>query len=744
MRMNWTRKTCLMLCLALCLSGIAMAADGKVAMGRYVEVPLSISGEEWRAFTQANGTIYAVDGSGDNLLKSMDLNKDNWDVLETGHDELTSPTQGGVNGLVVDEYGTLYLSSGSMMLNEAGHPYVERIKDGRTERVQLDQSLDTGSDRLTICVLPSGELLGLSDIEAYRFSADGVTQQKYAVSGGTSMAVHGNEVAICSTKNSLITILSIESGQTLRTLPLPSAARYGVIGYDAKGALYYVSPDGLYQVNAGDTLMMQIADGRLMSAGKPNVEARTLLFDAENNPIVAYSQGGALSLIAYRYDENVATEPGMLLSVFSLYDSGTLRECANKFQLEYPDVMVDIIVALPEGTAITRDDAIRTLNTEMLAGQGPDVVVLDGLPVQSYIDKGVLMDLSSVVRPMIDAGQLLPAVAGAFAGDGVISAVPTRFLMPSIWGDVEGLNTLEDMAAWAQANPDSLPFYAVDVEPLIGTFYLSCAPGWFTEDGRLDEPAVEAFLTAMRAIRGQWTYEAMAQKTGWDIKARFQQDGRTFAWGLNPYDPGAGNMSVEESGGIGLAHGGVVKSGGGAHVIEAMQKQLPYLLRGLDSTTWPNGVMVAEKDGDFAPLPGQAEGCFVPMLMMGASKGSSNNEMALKFIEYALGEESQNTDLQEGFQVNVQALDAAQARDKALFGWFGGGTPEYRWSTTWLNPDQQKKLRDMIEELRTPVIPDLTLYQMIVSESTPFFEGRIDAKQAATNVCAKANAYLSE
>ncbi|MEG1516637.1 MAG: hypothetical protein RSD95_17250, partial [Clostridia bacterium] len=138
--------------------------------------------------------------------------------------------------------------------------------------------------------------------------------------------------------------------------------------------------------------------------------------------------------------------------------------------------------------------------------------------------------------------------------------------------------------------------------------------------------------------------------------------------------------------------------------------------------------------------PGQAEGCFIPKLLLGASKGSANSDMALKFIEYALGKDSQSTDLSEGFQVNAKALDAAQARGRTLSdAMMGGG-----WSPKWPNPDQQKQLRGMIEALKTPVIPDLTLYQMIVQESTPFFEGKTSAKQAAANVCAKANAYLSE
>ena len=171
-----------------------------------------------------------------------------------------------------------------------------------------------------------------------------------------------------------------------------------------------------------------------------------------------------------------------MLSVYTLYDSTVLRECVNQFQQAYPDVMVDITVALPEGTAVTRDDAIRTLNTELLSGNGPDVLVLDGLPVENYIGQGMLLDLSSAVQPMLDSGVLLPNIASSFAEEGSIPAVPTRFLLPTLWGEVSAMETLADMAAWAQANPDALPLYATDTAFLLGTFYASCVPAWF--DGR--------------------------------------------------------------------------------------------------------------------------------------------------------------------------------------------------------------------------------------------------------------------
>lgn len=734
MKKNWKRRLYLFLCLALpaalFLSGVSLAAG--TAMGRYVETPVALPSGTWQAFTQAGGTIYAVDARGETLLRSLDLAANNWETLPTGHDEATSPALGGVNGIAVAPDGTVYLSSGWAMQTQDGYPFLERIQNGQAQRVQLDQKLFTGADRLLFCALPSGGLIVLSDMEAFRFSPEGETLKRYAVPGGASVAAYGGEIAICSPANGLITVLDVESGQTLRTLPLPSAASDGVAGYDGNGALYYVCSDGLYQVNAGSALMVQIADGRLMTAGKPSAQARALLFDAQNNPIIAYQQDGGLSLIAYTYDENAATEPGTVLSVYTLYDSTTLRECANRFQQACPEVMVDITVALPQGTAVTRDDAIRTLNTELLSSNGPDVLVLDGLQVENYIRQGMLLDLSSTIQPMLDSGELLESVASSFAEDGAIAAVPTRFLLPTLWGEVAGLETLEDMAAWAQENPDALPLYATDVELLAGTFYLSCAPAWFDDSGRLDEAKIEAFLAALGQIRGSWTYEAAVQAIGQDYQARLNDEGVALEW--NPYSGRDKGVAAEALGGITMVAG--------------LQRQLPSLLRGRDALAEINGQLHASamEGGDFAPLPGQAQGCFVPALTLGVNKGTANPEAAAAFVACALDEATQDSafDGAAGFPVNAAALEAMLREDAAPQYTTAGGFGEIYWSSEWLDQAQCGRLRGIIGELQTPVVVDFTLYQMLVEESAPFFQGGIDAAQAAQNVCARANAYLAE
>ena len=62
----------------------------------------------------------------------------------------------------------------------------------------------------------------------------------------------------------------------------------------------------------------------------------------------------------------------------------------TSFQLEHPDVRVELIDGQITSGSTTVSDTIRALNTALLGGNGADLLVLDGLPAESYIEKGIL------------------------------------------------------------------------------------------------------------------------------------------------------------------------------------------------------------------------------------------------------------------------------------------------------------------------------------------------------------------
>lgn len=51
---------------------------------------------------------------------------------------------------------------------------------------------------------------------------------------------------------------------------------------------------------------------------------------------------------------------------------------------------------ISQDSPITENDAIKTLNTEIKANKGPDIFILDNLPMDSYISQGYLEDISDI------------------------------------------------------------------------------------------------------------------------------------------------------------------------------------------------------------------------------------------------------------------------------------------------------------------------------------------------------------
>ena len=74
-----------------------------------------------------------------------------------------------------------------------------------------------------------------------------------------------------------------------------------------------------------------------------------------------------------------------------------MRRLIARFQKQNPDIYVNYQIGLSGEDGVTASDALRMLNTEILAGDGPDVLMLDGISVDTYTEKGLLMDLTTVL-----------------------------------------------------------------------------------------------------------------------------------------------------------------------------------------------------------------------------------------------------------------------------------------------------------------------------------------------------------
>ena len=87
---------------------------------------------------------------------------------------------------------------------------------------------------------------------------------------------------------------------------------------------------------------------------------------------------------------------------------------------------------MEEEAALTRTDAIKQLNTELLSGSGPDLIVMDGLSVEKYTDMGLLLP----VDLNMSEDAYFTNIAETYRKDGKLYAVPTDFLLYAVQGAV--------------------------------------------------------------------------------------------------------------------------------------------------------------------------------------------------------------------------------------------------------------------------------------------------------------------
>lgn len=202
--------------------------------------------------------------------------------------------------------------------------------------------------------------------------------------------------------------------------------------YEAKlsinedGDLILLDRGGIQVLKAGTSLWNTVVmgDGNTMSV--PSAGAMDMYQTKEENYYVLYDKGEyGYCLAKYQYDEE-APLPRKKIIVYTLRKNHIILEAAKEFNEEHKDVTISVRQGMSYTDTRPASDFIKILNTELLAGNGPDIIVTDGLPVDSYINKSVLLDIKDVVQPMIDSGEVLDKVMESYNTNGNMYTVATR------------------------------------------------------------------------------------------------------------------------------------------------------------------------------------------------------------------------------------------------------------------------------------------------------------------------------
>lgn len=494
-------------------------------------------------------------------------------------------------------------------------------------------------------------------------------------------------------------------------------------GKDDK-SVFFSTNGGLYSHTIGGNLVEQVINGALTSMGNPKFSFISLAALEDGSFLVAGAEGTeTYKLFKYTYSKDTPSTPSKEVKVYSLEDNGEIRQAIAFFQKKNPDIFVTVEVGTAGNDAVTVSDALRTLNTNIMAGKGPDVLVLDGMPVKSYLEKGLLTDLTEILNKVESAEGIIPSIKNTYANGDVIQAIPTRFKMPLIQGrkgDIEDINDLstmvEQLKKLKKENPDKGMLGNDEPGDLVEKLYASNSAAWLKEDGTLNENALKDFYTQLKQI-----YDSDQHPEADENEMVMGEYGKSSFYNIN---------------------GGIGELVGGENILNA------GLLSDFSQYAQVVSANQAMGDGAVKLLNGQTSNAFVPMATIGISSKSADTETAGTFVEFLLSKEAQSINQGGGLPVNKTAFDEGiKAGSEGLgetvpYLTASGENKEFKMEQP--SESDIRELNAMVESLTTPAVVDNVIKDNIKEQAEQCVKGNITSQEAVKNVMQKINLYLSE
>lgn len=492
-----------------------------------------------------------------------------------------------------------------------------------------------------------------------------------------------------------------------------------------------------YQLYSGETKCL--LDGSMYSISDVDKEfAGMAVTEGESGRIfyILYSDG---KLMRYVMDETLPAEPEGCLRVYSLYEDGNIRQAVSAFRKKYPELSIRYEVGVQPGYGMTEEDALRNLSTELSAGTGPDILVMDDLPIGSYAEKGVLEDLTSLREIMLEEEYFLPVLDG-FASEAGQYVMPLTFAVPALGGDAEKIQAMGEIQSLSQLAQELEKAATGQEGSVIGIrspeetlrlFAQSSMGAWVTEDGTLDRAAVEDFLTQVKRI-----YDLQMEKMPESLE--YQISG--MEWGSGE------NVLARKHGSHGLT---------GALSIKFMVFPEQPFYAGYLSSAWECYPLAQgqldDVGGSYRMMPGQNYGACLPATLMAMNSASSNKENSNLFLEYIFSKEFQGSTALNGTPVNKSAYQKRQANPKGdstrTYMHFGYSTPDGTIAVLgiyWPTSENFAKLSSLFESVSGVNYCDNRIYEAVIEYGQRALTGEIGIKEAVDEMEEELELYLAE
>lgn len=485
-------------------------------------------------------------------------------------------------------------------------------------------------------------------------------------------------------------------------------------------SIIFADYKGIFHYTTGGAVVEELVQGEQTALSNSGAIFYGVYMQDETHLFVAGNNGMEGALYSYTYDADASANLNQELNIYALQDSDTLRQAVNIFRQEYADIYVNLEIGMTDDNGVTLEDALKTLSTDILAGNGPDVLILDGMPVDSYVEKGILTDISDVVDEVKASDGLVDSIVKDSTKDGKIYAIPTRFLVSFITSDQQTVDAGKSTQALADRietlAKDKSTTYVVQqkmAEELLLDFYNVDSKNWVKEDGSLDETKVSDYLTQVKRI-----YDV-------DDHSDIESYGNFFESGMcDGYRYGTLDSMDLFTETCKVEFGTIAD-------VEDFQLML-------SAGSTDGAVYGALSNGGIST--------YVPFLQAGVVSGG-NEDAGKAFVKTLLGKEAGASS--NGIPVNEAALkdqiNALMGRTETSMAFNRDGsdkiyTIEYRSMTQ----EEADAILAQLEAVEQSALTDRTIQNLVIRQGTSYVKGEQNLEETVNEITKKVNLYLAE
>ena len=166
----------------------------------------------------------------------------------------------------------------------------------------------------------------------------------------------------------------------------------------------------------------------------------SLLLGCQKNDLIKHTSDSD-SLVIYILENN--------------YQMWELEALIDKYQSENPDKKVELQIGIKKDTD-NREQVIHRVNDAIIAGKGPDILILEGLPQEKYVEQEMLADLKTSVEKIERDNDLYETIVNSYKTNGTQYGIPYCFTLFNVAanrenGHIPDMNTLTDFTTYLKS-----------------------------------------------------------------------------------------------------------------------------------------------------------------------------------------------------------------------------------------------------------------------------------------------------